>query len=505
MKDRAVLEQGVFDLYGPQLGEILWYEFNVDPRVDSVSRARLPEFKRIMKEHGCAKVLELAPFAHFTGHILAEHHEVVLCDISARSLEIGADLATKQGIPARAMMVSADFHDLPFPEGSFDLVFIASAIHHTRRPGRVLAEIDRVLCRGGVAYIFNEPVQRHFSFYKFRANRKGELSQSEKALEDRGVLRLVTSYLAHSRPEELFGMTENNQIPLATYFDALQRYDRLDLRLDWQSAMSEFDKKVLAYAESTPDPAPGIAAMIREKLAGIEPSTTETLRGIQLPSNDEIDLLARNVAERFARLAIQDRNEVLAEVFGAALRLVAKKKDGPPLTRGIPVRSDFVSVRGVYRKDTFEIPGMGLRLDVNASVGPIIQTAEADELGQTFPSEAWQRVLSERGIVSMLPRIHEPVIRVQPKSLAAVLVRFFANLPDGVPYVLSISTNTGEALRLTIAAPESRLARFIAEDVSQIRFSALTLEGASREGPPPIRIMAIQVVELFRSVEATTA
>ena len=502
MRDKVTLEKAVFESYGPQLGEMLWYEFSGDPRIESVSRSRLPEFNRIIKTHGCRRVLELAPFAHFTGHILAEQHEVVLCDISARSLELGAEFAQKQGVPARAKMVSADFHDLPFPDGAFDFVFIASAVHHTRRPSKVLSEIDRVLCRDGIAYIFNEPVQRHFSFYKYRADRNAELSPADRILKDRGVLRLVTSYLANSRPEELFGMVENDKIPLAVYLDFLRGYQCLNMKLDWEAGMSDFDRKVLEHAQTGPEAAYGIGEMIREHLAGLEPTVNEVLRGFELPDGDEIDRLASRVVKEFARVESANRDEVMAEMFGAAVRIVAKKKDGPALAETLHAPAEFNPVRGVYRKDVFEIEG-GLSLDVNSGAGPIIQTAEASALSETFPANEWQRVVSERGIVSMQPRVARPTIRVQPGRLAAVLIRLFANTPGATPYWLRVETDNGEVMRLTVPAPESRLVRFVAEDVSWIRFSALTLEEAPREGPPPVGISAIQMFELLDS--STTA
>ncbi|MEO5374467.1 MAG: class I SAM-dependent methyltransferase [Alphaproteobacteria bacterium] len=51
----------------------------------------------------------------------------------------------------RAM--SADAENLPFPDGSFDIVYSNGVLHHTHDTGRAIAEVYRVLKPGGLAVI----------------------------------------------------------------------------------------------------------------------------------------------------------------------------------------------------------------------------------------------------------------------------------------------------------------------------------------------------------------
>jgi SAM-dependent methyltransferase len=48
-------------------------------------------------------------------------------------------------------LLCADGYQLPFAEGSFDVVLLIAVLEHTRQPDRMLAEARRVLKRGGRA------------------------------------------------------------------------------------------------------------------------------------------------------------------------------------------------------------------------------------------------------------------------------------------------------------------------------------------------------------------
>lgn len=489
------LTRSVFEHYGPQLGEMLWYDLTVDPRIAAISTNRLAQLEAIIASNSCRRVLEVAPFAHYTGHMLSKAHDVVLCDISARSLRVGADLSAKAGCDAKATMVAADFHSLPFENGAFDLVFIASAIHHTHRPGRVLSELARVLSKGGLLYIFNEPLQRRFSFYKFRANRMADLGPTERQLQDRGVLRLVTSFLAHSRPEELFGMVENNRIPLATFLRSLKAFDVVRMNIDWRTALSDFDQGLAKRAHDKSLRSSDVAERIRSALSGLSVSRLESVRGVTLPSEREIKPLANTIARA---LSSAKSDADMADIFGGALQLVARKRTGVALTRKLRVPTAFQLVDGVYCSGAFPIPSTTYRLNVSESLCPHIQVASEAELRRSFPEKDWRVERSARGIVSLAPTVAAPVINVSHHNRVAVLIRFFAHLPNDVPYLLTITPSAGDNVRMDIAAPESRLARFVATDASAITFGARVFDGSSSSHPPPIRIQAVYAVELIR-------
>ena len=51
---------------------------------------------------------------------------------------------------ANVRFQTADVHELPFEDGSFDAVFVHAVLQHVREPLRALAEMHRVLKPGGV-------------------------------------------------------------------------------------------------------------------------------------------------------------------------------------------------------------------------------------------------------------------------------------------------------------------------------------------------------------------
>lgn len=88
--------------------------------------------------------------------------EIVLLDPSAQSLKI----ADKR-FPGQANCMPFDGMTIPYPSGTFDLVFTACVFHHipeTMHPG-LLGEINRVLAPGGSFFLFEHnplnPLTRH--------------------------------------------------------------------------------------------------------------------------------------------------------------------------------------------------------------------------------------------------------------------------------------------------------------------------------------------------------
>jgi SAM-dependent methyltransferase len=76
---------------------------------------------------------------------------------------VQTDVAFGPGVDA-----IADAHDLPFPDGSFDLVVAVAVLEHVAEPTRCVAEIARVLAPGGHVFAvtpFLQPV--HMGAYDF--------------------------------------------------------------------------------------------------------------------------------------------------------------------------------------------------------------------------------------------------------------------------------------------------------------------------------------------------
>lgn len=96
------------------------------------------------------QTLDVATAAGHTAFALAPHvASVVASDATTEMLEVAAGVATERGID-NVTFEFADAHDLPFEDGSFDLVTCRIAPHHFERPAVFVAECARVLTSGGV-------------------------------------------------------------------------------------------------------------------------------------------------------------------------------------------------------------------------------------------------------------------------------------------------------------------------------------------------------------------
>jgi SAM-dependent methyltransferase len=79
----------------------------------------------------------------------------VATDISAGMLQRLAATAASIGLEVET--VRSDAEQLPFPDGSFDLLLGHAVLHHLPDVGRALAEFERVLAPGGTLAIMGEP------------------------------------------------------------------------------------------------------------------------------------------------------------------------------------------------------------------------------------------------------------------------------------------------------------------------------------------------------------
>ncbi|MHB1533047.1 MAG: class I SAM-dependent methyltransferase [Acidimicrobiales bacterium] len=111
----------------------------------------------------------LRPFARFDGagrDVLeigvgmgADHMEwarsspkrLVGVDFTSRAVDWTANRLAVEGFSSRVLQ--ADAERLPFPDGSFDLVYSWGVLHHTARPERAFSELHRVLRKGGQARV----------------------------------------------------------------------------------------------------------------------------------------------------------------------------------------------------------------------------------------------------------------------------------------------------------------------------------------------------------------
>ena len=406
--------------FSAQIGEIGWHAIISDPHLDEMARKHADS---ILKVAGRApRVLEAGAYAHHSTALVVDERGGVAVshDISPDSLAAGELRAKALGLKGERHQIAGDFHDLPFSDNYFDVVFIASAVHHTWRPWRVLAELARVCKPGGIVRLENEPVGRDFCLYSFRSQRPESYGAFERALEERGLMWTVSSPFPGSRAEELFGMVENDRIPLSVYLEALP-----GAQVTLHPVMGDFERSLLGRSKEE------VAAQLLERLAGCELSHADQLRGIRAPTPDEV----WRMVYRCDFGARTDRD--LARLFGAALEATWRKPRGGRvsdtlLRRSAPGGRDLVSFPDVMPEE------------------------HSAEYAACFPG--WDSIIEHDKVV-MLNTAAAGEVRPPGKGL--LLLRFYsAHLED---HILTISAGGQRLYRHPVVASESHLARIVTD------------------------------------------
>lgn len=362
------------------LGEILWHSTTKDESILQVSHNHaydvLDHAKRYLRDHGEAplRFLEVAAYAHITGYLLAQRHgwNATLSDISVETLALGARHAEQNGLdPARVRRVAVDFHDLPFPDAAFDMVFICSALHHTLRWQVVLGELLRVTAPGGILVMPNEPCLRDFCFYKFPTNRPTAFRPVETELQRLGILRTVAEPFLGSRPETLYGMVENQKMPLPEILHLLGGQGTIEyLAINSQANMSSLDQAFLA-ARTVPRKLAGLPATIETELtkrldeARKKLTSTDVALGIRFPDPEEIAEMAARVARDVAALPLpaapaasafsKNQRQPLSALAGATLRRIAYAVYRAPVLGALAARALKIAAYWAHRIPAVDI------------------------------------------------------------------------------------------------------------------------------------------------------
>ena len=135
-----------------------------------ISRAlerRRPDFTRPLRDLGTdAVILELAAgrAAHSLS-LLRDGYNVLVSDVSPKSVLWVRAAATALGIADRANFLALDAMHLPFKDESVDGVFMTASLHHMPDPYRCVCECRRVIKPGGLLLIGYEPA--HWTYIIF--------------------------------------------------------------------------------------------------------------------------------------------------------------------------------------------------------------------------------------------------------------------------------------------------------------------------------------------------
>lgn len=91
--------------------------------------------------------------------------EVIGVDILEKYRAESEALASELGMADRFRFVCADAAHLPFADGSVNTVIMNDAMEHVGNPEAVLAEIMRILSKGGRLYVNFPPVNHPFGYH----------------------------------------------------------------------------------------------------------------------------------------------------------------------------------------------------------------------------------------------------------------------------------------------------------------------------------------------------
>lgn len=494
-------------LHSPQLGEYAWHSFAVDPEISTVSSAHLESLRKVIKRHlnpqiQHPRILELGAYRHHTGYLLEQHEgaKVVLSDISGKSLEGGKRGARAAGLSASPELVAADFHDLPFQTGAFDVVFVASSVHHTLNPEQVLAEMLRVLSPGGVLLLENEPCAREFCFYQFRSNRSDSFTQFERELDLRGLLATVSSPFWGSRSEELFGMVENDRIPLSLYMQAVRSGGSiLEYRADPGPLMRQLEFWVESQAGKQ-GAADRIAQRLKAELMAVAPALgpVEKRLGFGLPSWGDILLVSERTQRLLdARSAFSDLDDWRVQLFGGALRAVvrgtglvrAEASNWPPFSRDMIQRGD------VWHENQAHA-GNASRL-AQPLLPDVFDPTQTESSSVHLPDSEWFTVQEDIGTVSWLPRgCAASILLPECETESALLIRYYA-VPGDRPFVIEVTCAGVHLETHEVLLQESRLLRvLLAPRSAQVRLQLRPMDAGAPLTGQEIRLSVVQMLPL---------
>ncbi len=123
--------------------------------IDNPIRRRIQPPESTPTRHGIRtgmRVLEVGPgngtYTLATGQAVGEEGRVVAIDIEPRIIEKLKQRVELEGAGNIEVRI-ADVHKLPFPEASFDVIYMITVIGEIPSPGEAMHEFHRVLRHGG--------------------------------------------------------------------------------------------------------------------------------------------------------------------------------------------------------------------------------------------------------------------------------------------------------------------------------------------------------------------
>jgi ubiquinone/menaquinone biosynthesis C-methylase UbiE len=160
--------------------------------------------------------LEIGANAGHTSYMLCNEFgaEGFALDISADALRHGISLQDKWGMSRAPVRIAGDAVNLPFADGSLQLVLTFQTLSQFMDIDRIFREIKRVLAPGGVFVFAEEPIRRLMSLRLYRCPYYDTMKPWERKLYDWGLLGYVVQDVIGANQEESFGIRQNHTMYL---------------------------------------------------------------------------------------------------------------------------------------------------------------------------------------------------------------------------------------------------------------------------------------------------
>ena len=454
----------LLEKFGAQIGEIGWHVGHPDDTMDAVSDKHAQSLCLAAKHIDCRepRILEVGAYLHHSAQIAAARlgGKSVAHNISAASLKVGHARGCERGFGREHINVAGDFHDLPFSDDSFDISFIASAVHHTWTPWIVMKEMVRVTRPGGLIIVENEPIGRESCLYHFRGNREDQRTDFENALEARGLTRIVSSPFPGSRAEALFGIIENDRISVSIYERSLLSHGlALEWSLSTESLIGTFDKWLEAGRRSIGEIADRLSCLIGE--AALAYGERDRACGFTVPTSDQIWPLAYKIFDATERGLKSERER--AQFFGAALKAVVQKS-------GKAVRSETLMRRDLRLEDGVYIDDLAAD-EYSIRLTNVLPDPEQGDYGPDWCVMAEQSGFTLANL--------KPDCTLQLPSGKGFLVLRVYSVSAETPYVFSVMRNDELVYSHFVAGAESHLGKIYVNDGDRI-----TIHHHDKEGCP---------------------
>lgn len=509
--------KNLVEMYSPQLGEITWHQFTADPRVHSQSVDRFNEINEIIQANNIVpnKIFELCPNDRYTAHLLSDRYgcEAYLLDISKRAMEAGVESAKSLGLKTNFVGVATDFHKIPFEDESFEFVYVHQSLHHTDFPNLVIKELLRVLKKGGILLIKDEPVRRGNCLHLFPSNRFESLSAYERFLFDHGLL----AYLAHptggARPESIFGMIENQKISLSTYTEVISEFCEIDKVKynpddnEWTHA-TKLDKNIWEmFKAPTTISQKLISSRLRDAFEEARDyySMDSELMGLRCPEDHEIEDLAARIIKNFSKILpltnYNERKKAIFEAFGGEVSILATKNKSENISNRDGIASispKYIPNQIVYKKLVYK----NNFIDMENPCLPNLQDSDMEMLSSMFHQDDWSIVMDPGEIRSVVnlnssPQIFFPLMH---KS-SVLLLRYYA-VAGTSPYRVAFYIDDKEIATDWICMSESRFLKHICmESPRTLSIQMFDLRGAVIDLHENMRVGFLQIFQ-FSKIES---